>query len=201
MAEDLETELGALLGAAAYDRLATRALEAYGDEVYGFLIHHLGSEPDAGEVFAQMTEDLWRGLPAFGARCSVRTWLYVLARHAASRFRRSPWNHRDRRTGDSRLDAAIAQQRTRTRPWQRTDVKDRFAVLREALDPDDRVLLVLRVDRGMPWQDVARITLEVDEPGEKALERETDRLMKRFQLLKEQLRRRARDLGILDEDS
>src|SRR5690242_13030888 len=124
MADDVEAELGELIAARAFDRAATRALEAYGDEVYGFLINHLGSESDATEVFAQMGEDLWNGLARFGARCSVRTWLYVLARHAASRFRRSPWAHRDRRTGDSKLDEVIARPRTGTRPWQRTAVKD-----------------------------------------------------------------------------
>ena len=193
--------VGGLGDEAELSEVATRAIEAYGDEVFGFLIHQLGNEADAAEVFGQMAEDLWKGLPAFGGRCSIRTWMYVLARHAASRFRRSPWNHRGRRTGDSNLDEAIARQRTRTQPWQRTDVKDRFAALREALDPDDRTLLVLRVDRAMPWQDIARVTLGVDEPEARTLKRETDRLMKRFQLLKEQLRRRAQEMGILGEDS
>src|SRR5690349_2771519 len=108
MGDDVEAELAELLAAKASDRIATRAIEVYGDEVFGFLIHQLGNEADAAEVFGQMAEDLWKGLPAFGGRCSVRTWMYVLARHAASRFRRSPWNHRGRRTGDSALDEAIA---------------------------------------------------------------------------------------------
>ncbi len=198
IAQDVEVELAALARAGDLARLATRALEAYGDEVYGFLVNHLGNESEAAEVYAQMGEDLWKGLASFGARCSVRTWLYVLARNAASRFRRTPWNRRDRRTGDSQLDDAIARPRTLTLPWLRTDVKDRFAALRETLTPDDRMLLTLRVDRAMSWQDVARITLEVDDPDERTLKRETDRLAKRFQLLKEELRRRAKEMGILD---
>src|SRR6185503_6749270 len=100
----------------------------------GFLVHLLESQPDAAEVFAQMGEDLWRGLPEFAQECSVRTWLYVLARHAAARFRRSPWNRRARRTGDDRFDALLEELRTNTQPWQRTDVKDRFAALRASLD-------------------------------------------------------------------
>jgi len=198
---DGEEELAGLLEAKAFDRAATRTLEAYGDEVYGFLVSHLSSESDAAEVFAQMGEDLWKGLPKFARRCSMRTWLYVLGRHAASRFRRSPWAHRDRRTGDSKLDEAIARPRTATRPWQRTDVKDRFAALRETLDGEDRTLLVLRVDRGMPWGEIARVTLDEDDPDDKTLKRETDRLAKRFQLLKEELRQRAKAMGILGEDS
>src|SRR5262245_19301247 len=120
---DVEMELGALIRERALDRAATRALEAYGPELFGFLINVLGNDSDAAEVLWQVGEDLWRGLPAFAQECSVRTWLYVLARHAAARFRRSPWN---RRTGDSRFEAMVAHARTNTQPWLRTDVKDRW---------------------------------------------------------------------------
>lgn len=196
MGAELEHELVALIRARQLDGAATRALESYGPELYGFLVSYLGNESDAAEVFSQVGEDLWKGLPSFGLGCSVRTWLYVLARHAASRFRRSPWN---RRTGDSHLDAVVDAVRTRTQPWLRTDVKDRFRALRDALDPDDRSLLVLRVDRGLSWEEVARVTLSLEAPDAAVLGRETDRLRKRYQLLKDDLRRRAREAGLLDE--
>jgi RNA polymerase sigma-70 factor (ECF subfamily) len=198
---EAEADLEALIRAGAFDRAATRALETYGAEVYGFLVSTAGGESDAAEIFSQLCEDLWKGLPSFAFRSSVRTWLYALARHAAARFRRSPWNKAARRTGDSRLDDFVAQSRSRTQSWLRTDVKDRFAALRESLDPDDRTLLVLRVDRALAWQDVARVMLDDDAPDAAALKREVDRLTKRFQLLKEDLRRRAREAGLLDEES
>jgi RNA polymerase sigma-70 factor (ECF subfamily) len=201
MAQALETELAALVQERAFAQAATRALADYGAEVYGFLVSLLGSEPDAAEVFAQVSEDLWTGLPSFKARCSVRTWLYVLARHAAARFRRSPWNHRGRRTGDARLDDFIASARSGTQPWLRTEVKDRFRALRESLDPDDSALLILRVDRALPWQDIARVTLGDEADDEAAHEREVARLTKRFQLLKDDLRRRAREAGLIDGGS
>jgi RNA polymerase sigma-70 factor (ECF subfamily) len=198
MGEDLELELAGLIHAKQLDRAATRALESYGPELYGFLVSFLGSESDAADVFSQVGEDLWRGLPSFKLGCSVRTWLYLLARHAAARFRRSPWN---RRTGDSHLDALVELARTRTQEWLRTDVKDRFRALRDALDPDDRSMLVLRVDRGLSWEEVARVTLGVESPEPAALSRETDRLRKRYQLVKDDLRRRAREAGLIDEKS
>ena len=201
MGQDLEAELAALLRERSFHRAATRAFEGYGAELYGFLVTFVGNEPDAAEVFAQVSEDLWKGLPAFTSRCSVRTWLYVLARHAALRFRRSPWNHRGRRTGDARLDDFIAEARSRTEPWLRTDVKDRFRALRESLDPDDRALLTLRVDRALPWQDIARVTLGDEAVDEVGQQREVARLTKRFQLLKEEIRRRAKEAGLLDGES
>jgi RNA polymerase sigma-70 factor (ECF subfamily) len=89
--------------------------------------------------------------------------------------------------------------RTRTQPWQRTDVKDRFGQLRASLDPDDRILLTLRIDRDLAWEEVARVMLDGEDPDAATLGRETDRLRKRFQLLKGELRRRAREAGLLDD--
>jgi RNA polymerase sigma-70 factor (ECF subfamily) len=199
VSDPVEEELAALLRSGALDRAASQALDAYGAEVFGFLVTLASSESDASEIFSQLSEDLWKGLPSFSFRSSVRTWLYVLARHAAARFRRSPWNHRGRRTGDSQLDDFIHQSRSRTEPWLRTEVKDRFAALRDSLDPDDRTLLVLRVDRALAWQDIARVMLDEDGPDDTTLKREVNRLSKRFQLLKEDLRHRARESGLLDE--
>ena len=196
MGADLEDELAGLIRGKQLDLAATRALEGYGAELYGFLVSFLGNESDAADVFSQVGEDLWKGLPSFKLACSVRTWLYLLARHAAARFRRSPWN---RRTGDSRLEGLVELARTRTQPWLRTDVKDRFKAMRDALDPDDRSLLVLRVDRGLSWEEVARVMLGEETASDAELSRETDRLRKRYQLLKDDLRRRARELGLIDD--
>jgi RNA polymerase sigma-70 factor (ECF subfamily) len=199
MQEGVEAVLEAFLRDGALGPAATRAIEAYGPELFGFLVSLLGDESDAREVFSEVAEDLWRGLPKFRFGCSVRTWLYVLARHATASFRRAPWNHAGRRTGDAQLDALVDQARTRTQPWLRTDVKDRFAALRQSLDADDRELLVLRVDRSMEWKDIARVTLGSESPDAAEVVREADRLKKRFQLLKGELRRRAREAGLTTE--
>jgi len=179
---------------------ATLALQTYGPELYGFLASQLGNEADTGEVFSQLTEDLWRGLPRFEWRCTLRTWLYLLARHAAARFRSSPWN-RGGRTGDSKLDAQIAEVRGRTEPWLRTEVKDRLRQLRDSLAPDDRLLLTLRLDRQLAWNEVALVTLGEENATADALKREAARLRKRFQDLKEELRVRALRAGLLEADS
>ena len=196
---DRERQVRDLLKARRLDPAATLALRTYGPELYGFLASQLGNESDAAEVFSQLTEDLWRGLPRFEWRCSLRTWLYLLARHATSRFRSSPWN-RGGRTGDSKLDVQIAEVRSRTEPWLRTEVKDRLRRLRDSLAPDDRLLLVLRLDRQLAWNEVALVTLGEEGATAEALKRESARLRKRFQDLKEELRVRAVREGLLEAD-
>jgi RNA polymerase sigma-70 factor (ECF subfamily) len=196
-ASEEERELVQLIREGDFQRAATHALSRYGAEVYGFLINLMGNESDASEVFSQTGEDLWRGLPSFRAQCSVRSWLYLLARHAAARFRRTPWN-RGGRTGDSRLDELVMRSRTTTAPWKRSDVKDRWRALRESLDLDDRTLLVLRVDRAMSWTQVAQVMVGREDAERTELSREAARLRKRYQLLKEDLRRRAREMGLVN---
>jgi RNA polymerase sigma-70 factor (ECF subfamily) len=61
------------------------------------------------------------------------------------------------------------------------------------LSPEDRELLVLRVDRGLAWNDLARVLSEEDgELDGPAITREAARLRKRFQVLKDRLREMAR---------
>src|SRR5258706_2266176 len=141
MGEAIDAEVQALARDNQLEKAATRVLEVFGSEIYGFLVSLMNNETSASDVFSQVGEDLWSGLPKFQFKSSVRTWLYVLARHAASRYRRSPWNKRDRRGNESRIESLIDTARSRTQPWQRTDIKDGFAALRETLEPDDRILL------------------------------------------------------------
>jgi RNA polymerase sigma-70 factor, ECF subfamily len=152
-----------------------RVLEAYGAELYGFLMSLVG-EAEAGEVFSQVVEDLGARVPMFSSSCNTRTLLYRLARHAV-RFRRS-------------IDeVALA----RTAQHRRKPATDRVSALRESLEPDDRIMLTLRVDRELPWDDVARVMLEAEDPDAATLARETERLRERFVVLKVELRQRAND--------
>lgn len=194
---DVESELTRLLEQRDLTRVASVALETYGSEVYGFLVNEVHA--DAPDVFSAVSERMWRGLPDFEGRCSMRTWLYVLARNAASEWRKSPRNRRDLHTGISELDAIVERVRTQTEPWRRTEVKDRIRELRDSLPADDRTLLVLRVDRALEWDDIARVMLGVAATSA-AIARESARLRKRFQLIKDELRDRARAAGIVDAD-
>jgi RNA polymerase sigma-70 factor, ECF subfamily len=200
MGADIDVEVERLVSGGQLDKAATELMEAYGSEIYGFLMNLMGAETAASDVFSQFGEDLWSGLGKFKFKSSTRTWMYVLARHAAARYRRTPWNKADRRGSESRVESLVEVARSRTQPWQRTEVKDAFAAIREALEPDDRILLTLRIDRDLPWDEVARVMLgeSDDEPSAEVLKRECDRLRKRFQLLKTELRKRAEEAGLLD---
>jgi RNA polymerase sigma-70 factor (ECF subfamily) len=58
--------------------------------------------------------------------------------------------------------------RTVTRDIQRTEVKDEFCILRDELYPEEHEILLLRLDRGMAWKDIARILGGDDDLGARA---------------------------------
>jgi DNA-directed RNA polymerase specialized sigma24 family protein len=83
--DDAEPSIRAAWDAQDFQSAATRALEAYGQEILSFLIARLRAASDGEEAFSIFAEDFWKGLPGFGSRCSVRGWMYTLARNAANR--------------------------------------------------------------------------------------------------------------------
>jgi RNA polymerase sigma-70 factor (ECF subfamily) len=150
------------------------------------------------EIFSDLCEDLWRGLETFAWRSSLRTWLYVLARHATARYLRAPHRRPERNLGTRELGHVAHQVRSQTRAHLKTEAKDAFAALRADLSHDDQTLLILRIDRRMSWHDIA-VVLSGPDASDVDLKRETARLRKRFQLLKNDLRRRVRAAGLLAE--
>ena len=164
---------------------ATDALRMYGPEIYGFL-KAIARDDDLGaEAFAQLGEDLWKGLPKFRWDGTLRAWCYALARNALHRLRRDPRRAPCRNVGLTEAEVGeIAEQlRTATAIYQRTEVKDEFRALREQLAPEDHELLLLRLDRQMSWKDIARVRGADDDLTTRAAA-----LRKRFERVKERLR-------------
>jgi RNA polymerase sigma-70 factor (ECF subfamily) len=196
----LEQRIQSLLARRDFRAAATQAVEGYGPEVFGFLVAFVRDPRDASEIFSQTCEDLWVGLPRFERKCSMRTWMYTLARHAAARFRRSAHRRPGRHVALSAVSEMAVRVRTETLRFLRSEAKDLFAPIRDALEEDDRMLLVLRVDRGMGWKEIARV-LAGDDDGDEALDRAAARLRKRFQLVKDDIRARAEEAGLLGKAS
>jgi RNA polymerase sigma-70 factor (ECF subfamily) len=168
-----------------------------GPEILSWLRAVLDSPSDADEVFAAFTEAAWRGLPRFEQKSSFRTWCYAIARNCMNtQLRRAS---RDRaRFGRSAPWSELADEvRQSTAPWLKTDVKDRVRTLRNSLSTDDRTLLVLRVDRGLDWNELAEVWAEGKDLNDAARARLSATLRKRFERIKEQLRARAEKEGLL----
>ena len=184
-----------LCAAGSYAEATTATLQRYGVELLGFLRALARHDDLATEAFAELGEDIWKGLPQFRWEASLRSWLYTLARNALAQLRRDP-----RRRIDHNLPLSIAPEmaavvRTVTLGIQRTEVKDEFRVLREQLDPEEHEILLLRLDRGLAWKDIARIL-----GGAGSVDARAATLRKRFERAKERLRKLAIEHGLIPRE-
>ena len=181
------------LGAAA-----TLIIRELGGEVFAFLRGVLHDEGEADEVFAATSERLWRSLAAFEWRSSLRTWMYVIARNEAARFALGAKRRNVGRVPPAELENVVAVVRTETISALRSEKRDKVRALWGELSVDDRTLLLLRIDRGLEWVDIARVFLTNEENcTDEDLTRESARLRKRFQLIKRRLAERAREEGLV----
>jgi len=179
--------------------VTTIALERYGPEILGILTARLRSAADAADVFSLFAEDLWRGLPGFQWRCSLRAWAYRIARNACVRWASAGERRPERNVSMEQGGVLELADRVRssTRVHQRTEVKSEVRRLREELPELDQMLIILRIDKALEWHDIVVALSDEDLDGP-ALKREAARFRNRFQGATERLRELARARGIRD---
>lgn len=183
-----ESELREAWDAKAFDRAATMALDRYGSELLGYL-HAMARPPlEPDELFSELCERLWKNLPNFQWKSSLRTWSYVIARNLLRSGIRTARGPRGRIDAFQSSDVSKVADRVRssTPPHVRTRAKDRLQQIREALEPDEQSLLILRVDRNMSWGSIAEVLADPDD--ERSTAQRSAALRKRFERLKERLR-------------
>src|SRR5678815_3239215 len=66
----LEAQAKAAAQKGDWRKVATVTLEAYGDEILGFLIAQAKDDVAANEAFSMFTEAMWRGLVGFRWECT-----------------------------------------------------------------------------------------------------------------------------------
>lgn len=195
--EKLEQEIRALCEQGKLAEAVEQALEGYGQEIMRLMASVLHDYERSRDAFSLFSENLLRGLPGFRWESSFRTWAYRLARNACYQVMHAPAG-REQPVSMSALPDEAVKARSETRPWQRTSVKERFRALRESLEPQERMLLLLRVDQRLSWEEVARVMSEGEEDlSDAALKRKAAALRQQFQRIKLHLRALAQEEGLI----
>lgn len=185
-----ESEVRGLCEQGELPRAVAVALELYGGEIVGFLAATGERDDSVAEIHSELCETLCAELARFAWRSSLRTWMYVLARNARHRCRDRA-RRGDRLVPLSQVPEVVAQPATSLAAYKRSTMKERLAMARARLAIDERELLVLRVDRGLAWADIASI-LKDGRDGERSdeeLARAAAALRKRFERTMEKLKR------------
>jgi len=183
----LEAEVRARLEAGDSIGATDLVIRALGPAIRGVL-HALHGEDDGDDVFSTWEVGVLTGLPAFRWECSLRTWAFRIARHASHRLWRDPYRARRDRlatSAASRLAASTAVSRGGGAP------DPRLEALRADLTRPQLELIALRTSRELSWAEIA---------GVLASEGETvtpETLRKRYERLKDQMSRKAKQRGLL----
>ncbi|MGK4005676.1 sigma-70 family RNA polymerase sigma factor [Sorangium sp. So ce1036] len=173
------------------------AILAFGREMFAFF-HGILGEQDAADASSELWEAVLAGVARFRWSSSFRTWIYAIARRTCNRFFEARRRQRRQQplSQSPELQALEARVRTETLPYLRSKVRDEVARIRDGLDPEARMLLALRVDRGLPWHEVASIMLDSPRPDRQA----AARLRQRYRRIKEEILQQARQAGLLGAD-
>jgi RNA polymerase sigma-70 factor (ECF subfamily) len=194
----LEARVRAQLDAGAPDRAVDVLVRGMGPEILGFLVAVTRDEGLGSDAFSFFCEDVWKGLASFRFESSLRTWCFTVARNAASRAARAPRRKREvALDGASVLERLEHEVRQSTFLHMKTEVKDRVKKLRDALDADEQTLLILRVDKKLEWDEVARVMLDDEAVSDAAIKKKAAALRKRYERVKERLTVLAKAEGLI----
>jgi RNA polymerase sigma-70 factor (ECF subfamily) len=181
-----DARLRELIARGEIDRATAEALRIYGPELLAWLCATMPTEVDGYDAFSWMSEDLWKSLRRFDGRCSLRTWCYMLARHAAIRVR---GRRAEQEVLVSQVPsiAGIVSDVWSTTKHNRAAAADVYTQIRNELDEEDQILLVLRVDKDLAWRDIAQVILG-EEAAADELQRKAAALRKQFERVKDRLK-------------
>ncbi|MGH9433308.1 MAG: RNA polymerase sigma factor [Terriglobia bacterium] len=164
-AETGESELVAELKAGSEEAFAY-LLSVYRNPVYGLVYRMVGNENDAADVVQNVFVKIIRGVRTFKAESSLKTWIFRIAVHETSNYRRS-WFRRKRREvcsldDDPREPAFVSLDLSGgvKTPYEELEQSERQELIESALGhvPEPfRSVLLLREIEGFSYDEIAAV--------------------------------------------
>jgi RNA polymerase sigma-70 factor (ECF subfamily) len=189
---ELEGAVARFLGAGDRQRAVTEIIRGYGPQILGYLSASMRRPDDADDAFGLFCEDVLKGLHGFERRSSVLAWSYRVAWNCALRVAQDGYQRRSRRLGTDESSELAESVRSSTAQHLKDSSKDWLRRAREQLTPEERTLLILRIDRGMSWRDVAEVLATGGKRPDPVA------LRKRFARLTRKLEGTARAEGLIE---
>jgi RNA polymerase sigma factor (sigma-70 family) len=158
------------------------------------MLERVAGDPALAEVaFSDFCERVWLGLPSFKARGALRGWAYACARNALRNARRAMIRRarRERPLTTGRA-SELARELTTASAVRRDRQRVVLDHLIARLDDDERMMLVLRIDRKMEWLEI----VEALEPGATNPAAASARLRKRYERVVAQLKKWATEARV-----
>jgi RNA polymerase sigma-70 factor (ECF subfamily) len=169
---------------------AEEVIRAHGPRIRSYLLGLLRDRDLADDAYSLFCEWTLDAVARFRGTSPVRTWAYGVAHNAARRVRADAY--RRRRCSLSRAGVSRARARSGSSALRRERAAALVEAIRASLTLDEQGLLALRVDGGLEWNEIA----EILSSGPNRLAPAA--LRKRFERLKDRIRRLASEGGAVD---
>jgi len=139
-------------GAAAPEADATRALyERYGNQIFGYCLHQLGSREEAEDAVQSTFLNAFRGLRRGVVPEAEQAWLFKIAQNVCLSRRRSTWR---RGRVESPADFEVAEERAAA-PHRRADELIGLQDVLENMPENQRRAILLREWQGLSYREIA----------------------------------------------
>jgi RNA polymerase sigma factor (sigma-70 family) len=139
-------------GAAAPEADATRALyERYGNQIFGYCLHQLGSREEAEDAVQSTFLNAFRGLRRGVVPEAEQAWLFKIAQNVCLSRRRSTWR---RGRIESPADFEVAEETTAA-PSRRADELIGLQDVLEQMPENQRRAILLREWQGLSYREIA----------------------------------------------
>lgn len=197
----LEARLRELLAAGEDNAAVSLVIERLGPKLRGFIHAVMLDHGAAEEVWADVTLDIYRGLGSWQRERPILPWCLGVSRNACRRYWRGQRSARRKGQTIPSQGWTFSQPqpvRTPTPIWKTTPARRALDVLRASLTPDERTLLILRVDKQLPWREVTAV-MHPELDGSASLARREAALRKRFERTLTRLRTLARQRGFISD--
>ncbi len=190
---DPDAVASALLAAGKTRAAAEELIRVHGSRMQRYLLSVLRDPDAADDAYSVWCEWVLNGIPGYRRDAPLRTWAYGVAHNAARRVRDDAFRRRRcslSRAGGSRAAAGPPSSSLR----HRERAAQVLEAIRARLSLDDQGLIALRVDHGLEWESVAAIL----SPAPGARPTTAAALRKRYERLKDRIRRLAREAGAIE---
>jgi RNA polymerase sigma-70 factor, ECF subfamily len=141
-------------------------LAVYQNPLFNLISHMVAEQGEASDVLQNVLLKVLRGIRQFNGRSSLKTWIYRIAVHEASNYRRS-WRrrlcHEPFSTDDEALHLSVQAsifRNNRETPYSAYEQAECQAEVRRAvadLAEPYRAVVVLREIEGLSYEDIAEV--------------------------------------------
>jgi RNA polymerase sigma-70 factor (ECF subfamily) len=151
-------------GLALYGSAENGRYDGHGVRVFGYLRAIMKNDRDAKEVFAKFSRLVHKDIGSCPSDGSLKSWLYgiayrVMVEHMKERKTRCDFQF-------ARTEQRASHARASIDRWDQSSVKDVLRELCSQLPENQQTIFILRVDRNMDWEELARVFLNAQEFAE-----------------------------------